>query len=62
LYQCRDSGNGIAEGDINKIFARFYRGENTKDIDGVGIGLFLSREIISAKGGYIKIKFFVSII
>jgi signal transduction histidine kinase len=51
-----DSGDGIAEGDINKIFARFYRGENTEDIDGVGIGLFLSRKIISSQGGYIKVK------
>lgn len=52
----RDEGNGIKERDINKIFARFYRGENAKDIEGAGIGLFLSRKIISAQGGYIKVK------
>ncbi len=52
----RDEGNGIKERDINKIFARFYRGENSKGIEGAGIGLFLSRKIISAQGGYIKVK------
>ena len=52
----RDNGIGITESDINKIFTRFYRGENGKNIDGVGIGLFLSRKIISEQGGYIKVK------
>lgn len=52
----KDQGNGIIESDINKVFTRFYRGENTKDIEGVGIGLFLARKIISEQGGYIKVK------
>lgn len=59
LFCCidiKDEGDGIIESDINKIFTRFYRGENTKNIEGVGIGLFLSRKIISAQGGYIKVK------
>ncbi len=51
-----DEGSGIAEPDINKIFTRFYRGDNTNYIEGVGIGLFLSREIIAEQGGYIKVK------
>nr|WP_229768611.1 HAMP domain-containing sensor histidine kinase [Tissierella pigra] len=52
----QDKGDGIIESDINKIFTRFYRGENSKNIDGVGIGLFLSRKIVSQQGGYIKVK------
>lgn len=51
-----DRGDGIIESDINKIFTRFFRGENVKDKEGVGIGLFLSRKIISEQGGYIKVK------
>lgn len=51
-----DNGNGIKESDINKIFARFYRGENAKTSEGVGLGLFLSRKIIGEQGGYIKVK------
>lgn len=59
LFCCvdiKDEGDGISEPDINKIFTRFYRGEKTKNIEGVGIGLFLTRKIISAQGGYIKVK------
>lgn len=52
----QDKGDGIIESDINKIFTRFYRGKNPKNIDGVGIGLFLSRKIVSQQGGYIKVK------
>lgn len=52
----KDEGDGIMESDINKIFARFYRGEDSRNIEGVGIGLFLSRKIIFAQGGYIKVK------
>ncbi len=51
----KDEANGIIESDINKVFTRFYRGETTKDIEGVGIGLFLARKIISAQDGYIKV-------
>lgn len=50
-----DSGIGIAKEDIPKIFSRFYRAENVSDIQGVGIGLYISREIISKENGYIKV-------
>lgn len=50
-----DTGIGIAEAEQAKIFSRFYRSENAADSEGVGIGLFLAREIISKEGGYIKL-------
>lgn len=50
-----DSGIGISKEDIPKIFSRFYRAENVSDIQGVGIGLYISREIISKENGYIKV-------
>ena len=50
-----DNGVGLDEAEINKIFKRFYRGENAHDQEGVGIGLYLSREIIQKQGGYIKV-------
>ncbi|VYU64776.1 sensor histidine kinase [Clostridium tertium] len=52
----KDNGVGIKEEELPKIFARFYRGENSRDIEGIGIGLYLTREIISNQGGYIKVK------
>ncbi len=50
-----DNGIGICEDDYPKIFARFYRSPNVSDEQGVGIGLYLAREIISKQGGYIKV-------
>ena len=51
-----DTGVGIPETEQSKIFARFYRSEYAKEQEGVGIGLFLAREIISNQGGYIKVS------
>lgn len=51
-----DSGTGIPEEEQAKIFARFYRSETAKDNEGVGIGLYLAREIVSGEGGYIKVR------
>lgn len=51
-----DEGSGIAEEDINKIFSRFYRSPEHAQIEGLGIGLYLTRQIISAQGGYIKVE------
>lgn len=48
-----DTGIGIEESELNDIFKRFYRCKATSQYEGVGIGLFLAREIISAQGGYI---------
>jgi len=52
----KDTGIGIAEEDIPKIFARFGRLQSSREKEGVGIGLYLAREIISKEGGYIKVK------
>ena len=50
-----DSGIGIPEEEQAKIFTRFYRLEKVSEQPGVGIGLYLSRKIISQEGGYIKV-------
>lgn len=50
-----DTGAGIPEEEQAEIFQRFYRGETVREKDGVGIGLYLAREIISGEGGYIKV-------
>lgn len=51
-----DTGIGIKEEDLSKIFMRFYRVREVSDFDGVGVGLYLAREIILQDGGYIKVK------
>ena len=50
-----DTGRGIPESWQAAIFRRFYREEEVHDQPGVGIGLYLAREIISRQGGYIKV-------
>lgn len=51
-----DDGPGIAESEQAQIFTRFYRSQEAADEKGVGIGLYLAREILSREGGYIKLK------
>ena len=50
-----DTGKGIPESRQAAIFRRFYREEEVHDQPGVGIGLYLAREIITQQGGYIKV-------
>ena len=50
-----DNGIGIPEEEQAKIFGRFYRGKQSAGIDGVGIGLYLTRDIINKQHGYIKV-------
>ena len=49
-----DQGQGISEEDMTRIFGRFYRGEAVQQEEGVGIGLYLAREILAKEDGYIK--------
>lgn len=52
----KDTGIGIQESDLAKIFGRFYRSEEVQQEEGVGIGLYLAREILKKEYGYIKVK------
>ena len=51
-----DTGRGIPEDEQAKVFGRFYRGREAEGEEGVGIGLFLAREIVTAQGGYLKLR------
>lgn len=54
--QIADTGIGIPEQEHAKIFSRFYRSESVREKPGAGIGLFLSRQIITMEGGYMKVS------
>ena len=51
-----DNGPGIPEAEQAKVFLRFYRSETVSDSPGVGIGLYLAREVMRAQNGYIKLS------
>ena len=50
-----DTGIGITEQHQGTIFKRFYREDAVHDVDGIGIGLYLAREIVTLQGGYIRV-------
>lgn len=51
-----DTGIGIREEEYAKIFGRFYRSSEVCETEGVGIGLYLTRQILLEEGGYIKLS------
>ena len=55
LIKISDTGIGIKEEDLSKIFNEFYRVENpiNQNVKGTGLGLTLARKIIEAHGGKI---------
>lgn len=58
FYVCinvKDQGIGVCEDEKAQIFRRFYRGGRVQQEDGVGIGLYLAREILQKEKGYIKL-------
>ncbi len=52
----KDNGIGIEETEQANIFTRFYRSPAVSKEPGVGIGLYLAREVMSAQDGYIKLS------
>ena len=50
-----DNGIGIPEEEQARIFGRFYRGRGSAGVEGVGIGLYLTRDIVNKQKGYIKV-------
>ena len=49
-----DSGPGIAEDQLDKIFERFYQVSGGKESQGSGIGLYYARALTNLHHGYIK--------
>ncbi len=51
-----DEGAGIPEEDLCNLWKRFYRGKNTENHPGVGIGLYLTESILHTEGGRCSVK------
>ena len=55
LISIKDTGVGISEPELSRIFERFYRGDQSRSQTGVGLGLSLARAIARAHGGDISV-------
>lgn len=51
-----DTGIGMTEAETAEVFQRFYRSPDVSDEKGVGIGLYLAREIVEREDGYIRVS------
>jgi signal transduction histidine kinase len=56
--EVRDTGIGMAPEDVGQLFTRYFRAENARasSIDGVGLGLSIVHEIVTAQGGRIEVS------
>jgi PAS domain S-box-containing protein len=52
----KDEGIGLTESQQQQIFTRFYRAEGTANVPGLGLGLYLTKEIVDRHGGSIGVK------
>jgi signal transduction histidine kinase len=52
----RDRGIGIEPGNLPRLFDRFERGSNTTGIQGLGLGLWITRKVVEAHGGRVTVE------
>ena len=54
-FKIKDSGLGIPKSQQERVFSKFFRGENIMKVqtEGTGLGLFITKNIIEAHGGKI---------
>ncbi len=55
VIKIKDTGKGIETAHINDIFKRFYREKSSAKDEGLGLGLYLTRNIINSQGGYVSV-------
>lgn len=51
-----DEGVGIAPDRVGRVFERFYRGHEDQGLGGLGLGLYIAREIVELHGGMIEVR------
>jgi len=56
VFCIADRGPGVPEGERERIFEKYYRGAGTGRIPGAGLGLHLTRHIVSAHGGTVAVR------
>jgi signal transduction histidine kinase len=52
----RDQGVGIPQSEQERIFHRFERASTTRNISGIGLGLWIVKQILTAHGGHVEVS------
>jgi two-component system phosphate regulon sensor histidine kinase PhoR len=55
-FSVRDTGSGIAEENITRIFERFYKTDPARNKSGTGLGLAIAKHLVEAHGGHIGVE------
>ena len=55
-FSVKDHGHGISQENQKRIFHRFQRAVSASEVSGLGLGLYISREIVEAHSGKITVK------
>lgn len=55
-FLVRDAGAGVPEAELEKIFAKAYRGGNASGVAGSGLGLYMARAIADVHGGTVTAR------
>lgn len=56
LINVQDEGMGISDADQQRIFGQFERASSNDGTGGLGLGLFITRQLVEAHGGHISVK------
>jgi signal transduction histidine kinase len=56
IIEVADRGPGLAEADLTRIFDRFERAVSARHYGGLGLGLYVTREIVEAHGGTVTAR------
>ncbi|MBC7691689.1 MAG: PAS domain S-box protein [Methylotenera sp.] len=56
VFELRDEGIGIAEKDHARIFSRFERAVSGRNFGGLGLGLYITQQLVTAHHGKIQVK------
>lgn len=56
VVEVKDQGPGVSDQDLERIFGRFERAASMRNHGGLGLGLYVSREIVRAHGGCIFVR------